>query len=793
MRVPFYEKATYPRFPISTTVQTHQMEIIDFLKWVISRDKLEISNYFDAMRQDPFFLVAATGLGKTVGVPIHVLIRQIQHAGRHPNPEPRVWVVEPRIPIAIGQATFMNALWKDFTSKKSTRSMPPLFGCITSTSGNVNQEAPIKFVTTGIFELMAKDGQFNPNRDRVIIDEAHVTVEQNPGVELGIALARSSGVIIDYMSATVDTTSLSESLGVANIINADKQRFTVWKHNLQCPAGDILPDLIAKTLITPDLSSEYFPQDDEFRQAAEIRQAVTEGERSHGMLVVVNSFAGDYSDTQRLAKVIKKAHPELAVFQLASEVIRDPRRMREYESKLRQVEQRGHNYVILATSVVEMGITFPTLDYVVTMDSGYAQETIGDTTFPVIAPLGVNSLLQRIGRVGRKRPGIAYIANEIGADYAELDDEELNDKQSLAYESIKFPLASSPLMPLAYYACKQGWQEVAERVADLNLPSKLHERPERMEDLREQITTLHTLKLAHDNHLTSLGESMEKWIGQTDLVYAMTLQKRFDEGADLPDIIFWTVATALSGTPIVTLRAKYDYFIDRDGSHNELPHGIDVWSHSINHEDVSAFMMFAAAASLMPTSLFPKKSVQSDDVDGYEVQRWCAQAGIDPRKLLQAAKAVRETWRLFSKVNGVSDRYRALFGDSKSADISSMPWRTLRETLHSSTSWDQLYELPGNTEIQLTANEAVGGYEWEHHEHKGIVLQDHTPVPLKEGQRYTARLVPSREARDSETAWRLTHLGLRIPEPVQKAEQVTQQAGSGIKAAFNSLRRRLSL
>lgn len=797
MRVPFYEKATYPRFPVSTTVQSHQMEIIDFLKWVINRDKLEISNYFDKMRQDPFFLVAATGLGKTVGVPIHMLIRQIQQTGRHPNPEPRVWVVEPRIPIAVGQAAFMISLWKDYTSQKGKKNMPPLFGCISSTSGNTNPEAPVKFVTTGIFELMAKDGQLNPNRDRVVIDEAHVTVEQNPGVELGIALARKAGVTIDYMSATVDTANLSESLGVANIINADKQRFTVWKHNLLCPAGDILPDLIAKTLIEADLSSEYFPRDDGFRQAAEVRAAVTESGRSHGMLVVVNSFAGDYSDTQRLAQIIRKAHPGLTVLQLASEVIRDPRRMREYESKLKRIEQDKRNYVILATSVVEMGITFPTLDYVVTMDSGYEQETVGNNTFPVIAPLGVNSLLQRIGRVGRKRPGIAYIANEISADYAELDDEELNSRQSLAYEPIKFPLADSPLTPLAYYACKQGWQDIDAKIADLNLPSKLHANPDRMEYLHEQIANLEKLGLTYNHQLTPLGESMEKWIGQTDLAYAVTLQKCFEEGASLSDVIFWIVATALSETPIVTLRAKYDYFIDRDGSHDELPHSLDVWSHSIQHEDVSAFVLFAEAASTFPQTLWRTtkiaKAIEESEAQTFE--SWCILAGIDSRKLLQTGKAVRETWRLFSKVNGKSTQYRVMFGDPGATDIGTIPWQTLRNTFPASNSRAQLYELPGNVSVQLKASDIPGKYKWKEHDHEGIVSQDDTPIPLKAGH-YVARLTPSREAQGDEAMWRLTHLGQPLdvtPKSASRTEETTQEPTSGVKAAFNSLRQRLGL
>lgn len=112
------------------------------------------------------------------------------------------------------------------------------------------------------------------------------------------------------------------------------------------------------------------------------------------MLIVVNSFNGDTSDTKNLTAKLQKHHPSLAVLHLASDVIRDPKREREFKQRLASIERRHENYIIIATSVVEMGITFPTLDYVVTMDSGYDQETIGDVSFPVVAPLGVNSLLQ---------------------------------------------------------------------------------------------------------------------------------------------------------------------------------------------------------------------------------------------------------------------------------------------------------------------------------------------------------------------------------------------------------------
>src|SRR6266487_67184 len=248
-RFPSYERPQHSRFPITKHRTVDILEVVDFLKWVIKRDQLAIVKYLSEMTDEPFFLVAATGLGKTVAVPVHDLLRQAARSGQSMQPQPKVYVVEPRIPIATDQASFMNSLWKAYWLELGERNAPPLFGCHTS-QGWINRDAPIQFVTTGIFEVDVDNKRLDPDQHRVIIDEAHVTVEQNPGVELAIAKARKAGVTIDYMSATVDTGHISSSLGVTNIILADEQRYTVWKSNLLDTLENSLVELIAHTLIT---------------------------------------------------------------------------------------------------------------------------------------------------------------------------------------------------------------------------------------------------------------------------------------------------------------------------------------------------------------------------------------------------------------------------------------------------------------------------------------------------------------------------------------------------------------
>jgi len=771
IKLPFYEKSAEPVILLAPNVTVHMMEIVNFLKWIVASDKLEIANYMEEMRNDPFFLVAATGLGKTVGVPIHVLIRQIQREGRNKDSKTHVWVIEPRIPIAIEQAEYMNHLWDEFRVKQSHshRKTKPLFGCITSASGSVNPDAPIQFVTTGIFEMYTREGKLDPINDRVIIDEAHVTVEQNPGVELGIALCRKAGVTVDYMSATVDVKGLKEALGVHNIIRADQARNVIWKSNLLKPIVETISDLVEGTLVSPRRDSNYYPTN-EYANAKKVTDSALEPGRSHGMLVVVNSFNGDTSDIRKLTNKLRESHPTIPVLHLASDVIRDPKLQAEFKVRLSGIESRRENYVIMATSVVEMGITFPTLDYVVTMDSGYVQETIGDVSFPVVAPLGVNSLLQRIGRVGRRRPGIAYISNEVGADYSSLEDGPLNNS-ALAYEPIRYPLSSAPLMTLAYYAAQQDWDDLDTWLTDLKLPSKIQEDEGRMEFFHEQFEKLELLGITKEGKLTELGVRMDQWIGRADIAYATHLQRRFADGASREEVLFWIVATALSNTSANSLKAQYGHFVDFDGSHKEIANRIDVWS-GAGHEDVALFRVIAEISELAPGYFWDK--AKRTVLNGSSFYKWSNWAGLDARKFVKAGQSITDTVMLFAKINEKSPEFVEIFGNARDLKAASISWMSVYKKLPIKTIEKQLAGLAGTTKIVLSYNEAMNAFEWldEAHGHEGIVSQDNTPVRLDEKMSYAARITPSRETRGEAASWRVVSLGV-LPAPRARVQRTT--------------------
>ena len=99
------------------------------------------------------------------------------------------------------------------------------FGFFPRTSACTAQIVAV--ANTGTLEAAGKSLTFegtklDPKYNRIIIDEAHVTIEANPSIELGIALARKRGVKIDYMSATVDPSTLQRDLGV-KIVYAEAQ------------------------------------------------------------------------------------------------------------------------------------------------------------------------------------------------------------------------------------------------------------------------------------------------------------------------------------------------------------------------------------------------------------------------------------------------------------------------------------------------------------------------------------------------------------------------------------------
>jgi len=227
----------------------------------------------------------------------------------------------------------------------------------------------------------------------------------------------------------------------------------------------------------------------------------------------VNSFSSERSDAQRVKRLLEQstfAHP-IEIGLLASEVLKNPNRRKAYERMLERWEREQKRYVLIATSVVEMGVTLPSVDFVVTMDSGFGERDGGGPLS--LESLGTNALIQRMGRVGRLRPGIAYITRDIGAPYSNLSDAELNAPGALQPEPIRFPLETGHVLPLAYLSYEHPDLDIAQ----LPLPSGITNQPERMEVYEEYRAHLERIGVAEQGALTPLGVRMERWIGRMDL------------------------------------------------------------------------------------------------------------------------------------------------------------------------------------------------------------------------------------------------------------------------------------
>jgi len=571
----------------NSTGQTeiHSVELIkEFLPVVLEQQKLPIGKEWKGnpapitqIGKVPTFLVAKTGVGKTVTVPTKVLIDQCEVFFSNPgnrrrliiNDFPQVFVVVPRIPIADKQMHFMNDVYQDFLKNKGIKDVKRynLFGCINSASGKVNSNAPIVFVTTGIFESMAFNGQLDPIKHRVIIDEAHVTIEQNPGVEMAIAIARQKKVIIDYMSATVDTGSIDRDLGV-QIVTADNIRYPILLSNLKGTLEDNLLQLVQDYLINP--RKELYPSksDPQFKQVTV--DLFENRNRPRGMLVIVNSHQSETSDTRKFCRMIEEAEFNqgetlVSVFPYASPIARDRISDDHFQSQIASVEEQNGLYVIISTNVVEMGVTFDSLDYLVTMDSEMITVYQDGGELVEMAPLGINALYQRIGRVGRKRSGMAFIVREYGAEYTDLTNEQL--RQPLKCQKIKYPIAKGNLQKLALYSFREAWLNPQKDLKDFGLPSLNSDGQGIIDRFFSEREKIAKLGLTDGYKLNALGMRSLEYLPIENLDYKRLLAIAEAKNNNLLPVIMTMAAT--SGFSLGQFLQSGTFFPEGDADDNE--------------------------------------------------------------------------------------------------------------------------------------------------------------------------------------------------------------------------------
>jgi hypothetical protein len=543
--------------------QIYEIALLEkFFADVVTRERLPIGEVIANAESDgkpiggkrAVFLKAATGVGKTVAAPLHIflqLARRISgEKGWQEVRNAQVIVVEPRIAIAENEAIHLNDLFFNFLKRNghTTAGSAGIFGSITSASGRQNGGAPIIFVTSGVFESMAQNiGKqhlgLNPEIHRVVVDEAHVTLPANPGVEIAIALCRRARVPVDYMSATVDDAGLHEMLGV-EIIDATTGyvRYPIEYR----PTGQSLE----KCLVS--LVDEYLIRRSNI--SAELREHDSQElpeSRAIGMLVVVNSHQAENSDTLRYAKLLEEyrdSMPEardLEIKRLASPVLRNAALRQQFEGWRNSLDQRAGGgeaprYVIIATNVVEMGVTFASLDFVVSMDTEFVtEETVGGATLRK-APLSVSALTQRAGRSGRRRPGMCFLTRE-EEDVSVEESRQLSalDATSLRHaltqpERLQPSLADGNLERLALLSFKES-EGVAHKWSLLEyIPSFYTHGASFVSRLENERRDLVDMGLADGQRLTVVGRSVVELVKCNDLRFAQLYATAQDSRLRLP-------------------------------------------------------------------------------------------------------------------------------------------------------------------------------------------------------------------------------------------------------------------
>jgi len=530
-----------------------------FLKFYIDLKGLPIGKYLSQIRERPVFIVAATGVGKTVGVPVHLFIQlcnSLSSKGQGLSPLPHVYVIEPTIPICTREMEHMNKSYHQFMEERGENNPHAHnpFGAITGPTGRLNGEAPVLFITTGVFERIARDPNLKIERVRFVIDEAHRTLRESDGVEIAVAIAKKKGAIVDFMSATVDTTTLEKDLGV-QIIRATEQRFPILLKSTKAPMERCIGDLAVRCLLQPQRSvipePESFSREEDRRRAQRVRlHLLTKtrftdpdnglsyngiNERPQGMLVIVNSHQGEYSDTRRIAERVREAfskeRAQVEILRLASAVIRDPEQEESFRRRVEGIERQNGRYVIVATNVVEMGVTFPSLDYVVTMDTEL--ETVEQYGGDIIRemPLSINGLFQRIGRVGRSRPGMAFITREDidsgeHATYSLWDEDQL--ATGLRLKLIEYAIQRGKVRELAFFllesSVSRGTEAAKTFLSALPLPSAPHQKPTILHLLEAERRLIETVGLSYDGaSLNALGRKYREIAVVEDLHFGKFL------------------------------------------------------------------------------------------------------------------------------------------------------------------------------------------------------------------------------------------------------------------------------
>lgn len=713
---------------------------------LVVEDNLGIADYLPRMADEPFFLVAATGLGKTVVVPVHVWL--VECARLADSKEmPTAWVVEPRVLIAEDQARYMESTMRRLMREMGHRDHAPLFGSVTS-NGSYNPRAPIKFITTGVFTTKALAGDFRPGLDRVLIDEAHETIAQDADVEIALAVVRQSGVHVDYMSATVDTESIPRLLNIShsNVIVATNKRYPIFTVNAGQPLSDCLAEIVDDLLVHQNKASRFLPPLGYPQRQLILDDLFGGSPRSHALLVALNTVSGSRSDMAEAQQALAASSTRydgtpIDVLELSSKQTGSELGMAQFNRIRTEIESSNRPYIVLATSVIEMGVTIPALDFVVTMDSGFRSITVGDRSLPQKVPLPFNSLKQRLGRVGRRRAGVGIIAREVGAPYTAYDVDELNS-DALEYEPVRTPLASARLDTLALYTLRKGWAsptEVAAGLGAMKLPSSESLMTvTRLKDLVIERRALISLGAAQKGGLSPLGEVASSWVGTGWLPYAFALERSWSSDATPDEVSFWLASLALSdfdlGRTLLSNNVSVDEFNSRSAQSSAGIRFIDNLHAPLGRYDlVRAFFNSYASHLLGDRGLVAMRQLAEGTF-----ARDCTDLDLNVSSMRRAMEAVLSARQQFLKRHRRDTRdINELVGP-----LPALTGNTRRRLIHAAHS------LPGQVQVHVESVEDARPDDraWVMSDGKAIASVSSAAPNISRDRTFTVRLQMRQEA-----------------------------------------------
>ena len=308
---------------------------------------------------------APPGAGKTTRVPRALLDAPFARDGE-------ILVLQPRrLPARLGAARIADELGERVgkTIGYSVR--------FEDVSG---PETRVRFITEGILTRRLLSDQTLSGVSTVVLDEFH---ERHLATDLTLALVkqlrrtRRPDLRLCVMSATLDAEALVAYLDDCPRLRSEGRRFDVELEHLSTPDDRPLPQQIT----------------------AAVRRALREGPPGD-TLVFLPGVAEIRRCEEALSELARAS--DLALLPLHGDL--------PLAAQARVVGPSAQRKVILATNVAETSVT---IDGVVTViDSGLAR-LAGHSPWSGLSTLSLGkisqaSALQRAGRAGRTRPGVAY-------------------------------------------------------------------------------------------------------------------------------------------------------------------------------------------------------------------------------------------------------------------------------------------------------------------------------------------------------------------------------------------------